>query len=266
MEKSQAIKHWVAKLEHSDLPALKQTQRLLKAQDSDDGSLAIKSVADILAQDPIMTVKLIRYLQQHKKGTQTTEIIQIEQALLMLGLKQFNTHIPPTPLVEELLANHREALPPVLRVIHRVYRASIYAKVWAVRLHDMHFEEVRVAALLHDIAEILMWCFAPEEMLYIRDQQEKNRRIRSRDIQTEVFGFALHELQLLIAQRWRLPELLVTLMSDQHHNSPRVRNVVLAVNLARHSANGWDDAALPDDYFEIGQLLRISSDQVRSIL
>ncbi|MDP3420937.1 MAG: metal-dependent hydrolase, partial [Thiobacillus sp.] len=35
-----------------------------------------------------------------------------------------------------------------------------------------------------------------------------------------------------------------------------------AANLARHSAHGWDDAALPDDYREIGALLRMSPDQV----
>ena len=39
---------------------------------------------------------------------------------------------------------------------------------------------------------------------------------------------------------------------------PRVRNVALAVDLARHSANGWDDPALPDDFAAIAELLHIS--------
>jgi hypothetical protein len=34
-----------------------------------------------------------------------------------------------------------------------------------------------------------------------------------------------------------------------------VRNVVLAVRLARHTAHGWDNAAIPDDVDEIAQLL-----------
>jgi len=38
--------------------------------------------------------------------------------------------------------------------------------------------------------------------------------------------------------------------------------VVLAVNLARHSAHGWDDAALQDDYRQIGRLLRIPPEQL----
>jgi hypothetical protein len=51
-------------------------------------------------------------------------------------------------------------------------------------------------------------------------------------------------------------------MDDENAQNPRVKNVVLAVNLARHSANGWDDAALPDDYKDIGELLRMSAEQV----
>jgi hypothetical protein len=51
-------------------------------------------------------------------------------------------------------------------------------------------------------------------------------------------------------------------MDDENAMQPRVRNVELAVNLARHSSNGWDDAALPDDYKDIGELLRMPADQV----
>jgi hypothetical protein len=51
-------------------------------------------------------------------------------------------------------------------------------------------------------------------------------------------------------------------MDDENAKQPRVRNVELAVNLARHSANGWDDAALPDDYKDIGELLRTPAEQV----
>jgi hypothetical protein len=47
-------------------------------------------------------------------------------------------------------------------------------------------------------------------------------------------------------------------MDRNNAENPRVRNVTLAVDLARHSANGWDDAALPDDYSAIEDLLHVS--------
>ncbi len=87
--------------------------------------------------------------------------------------------------------------------------------------------------------------------------------LRSQDVQEEVLGFTVRALQHELVIRWGLPHLLVTLMEDAHATSSRVRNVTLAVNLARHSDNGWDDAALPDDYNKIGQLLRMTPLDVR---
>lgn len=265
-ESNKGLEHWVALLAHADLPVLKQTSRELALLREDDNKLNAHSVADIIARDPIMTVKLLRYLQGHKHRSQTAEVMQVDQALLMMGLDPFFKHVPAEPLVEEMLKEHLTALPQVLRVVHRSHRASEYARDWAVLLHDLHFEEVRAAALLHDIAEILMWCFAPLQMLEIRALQQKDKTLRSYMAQEQVLGFALHDLQHELATRWGLPQLLLKLMDDASANQERVRNVVLAVNLARHSANGWDDAALPDDYNDIGALLGLPASEVMAMV
>jgi HD-like signal output (HDOD) protein len=266
MSDNKELERWVSVLSRADLPVLKQTARDLAVLREDEDRLTANSIADVIARDPMMTAKLLRYLQQHKHRMQTTEVVQVEQALLMLGVEPFFNNVPPQPVAEDMLKSHIVALPPMLRVVHRSHRASEYAKDWAVRLRDLHYEEVRIAALLHDISEILMWCFAPEQMLKIREMQQKDKALRSRDVQQQVLGFALADLQKELALQWGLPELLLTLMNDSSANQPRVRNVVLAVNLARHSSNGWDDAALPDDYKDIGELLRIPAAEVMVML
>ena len=266
MPETGGLEHWVAVLTRADLPVLKQTARDLAALRMDERRLNTTSVAGVIAHDPIMTVKLLRHLQQYKHKSQTTEVVQIEQALLMLGIEGFFSKVPTAPLVEETLKAHIAALPPMLRVVHRSQRASEYAKDWAVQLRDLRYEEVRIAALLHDIAEILMWCFAPGPMLEIRGLQHKDKELRSRDAQQQVLGFMLFDLQRELVAQWGLPQLLLTLMNDSSSKQPRVRNVELAVNLARHSANGWDDAALPDDFTGIGELLRMPAEEVMLML
>ena len=89
MSEVKDLKYWASTLSHADLPVLKQTARELAALREDDRKLTAISVAGVIARDPIMTVKLLRYLQRHKHKIQTTEIVQIEQALLMLGLGAF---------------------------------------------------------------------------------------------------------------------------------------------------------------------------------
>ncbi len=266
MSEAKGLDYWIATLTHADLPVLKQTARDLAALRGDDKRLNAQSVAAVIARDPIMTVKLLRYLQQHKHKAQLTEVIQVEQVLLMLGIEPVFNKVRPEPLVEEVFKPHLAALPHMLRVVHRSQRAAEYAQDWAVKQRDLHYEEVRIAALLHDIAEILMWCYAPQEMMEIHAVQLKEKTLRSRDAQQRVLGFQLFHLQGELAKQWGLPQLLLNLMNDSSADQPRVRNVVLAANLARHSANGWDDAALPDDYKAIAELLRIPVEEVIAMI
>jgi len=59
---------------------------------------------------------------------------------------------------------------------------------------------------------------------------------------------------------WRLPELLIRISDDRHAEEASVRTVMLAVRLARHTAQGWDNAAIPDDVHDIANLLNLSTD------
>jgi HD-like signal output (HDOD) protein len=251
-----------------EIPVLRQTARNLAELCEDESNISTRSVADIVILDPLMTVKLMRYLQHRKHRVQEHEVMEVKQVLLMLGLETSLKKITASPLVEDVLGRKKmSALAYMIRVTHRANLASMFAFDWAVRLSDLHFEEVRMAALLHDIAEILMWCFAPTAMLKIKALQQQDKTLRSNKAQEKVLGFTLHQLQLALSLKWRLPKLLITLVGDDgDSNHQRVRNVTLAVNLARHSANGWDDAALPDDYEEIGKLLNLRTDEVKIIV
>lgn len=263
----QGLDGWVAFLSKADIPVLKRTARELTALQQEADKLSARGVAEVISRDPLMTVKLLRYLQSHKHRSQTSEVIVVEQALMMLGLDAFFSKVPAVPLVEIELHTHLDALTQLLHVVRRAQRASNYAREWAVlHLHDMRYEEIRIATLLHDLAEMLMWCFEPAAMLQIRVIQQQDKALRSRAVQEQVLGFALADLQHALTKAWDLPELLLMLMDDDQSRKPRVRNVTLAVNLARHSANGWDDAALPDDYTDIGELLRIPAAEVMAMV
>jgi HD-like signal output (HDOD) protein len=265
-EDIKGLEQWVSYLTRVEIPVLKQTAHNLEVLREDENHLSARSVAQAIAVDPMMTVKLLRYLQTHKHRSQQSEVMQVEQALIMMGVEASFNKIPAQPLVQEVLQGHTDALVHLLHVIHRAHRASEYAYDWAVRLSDLHFEEVRIAALLHDLAEMLMWCFAPKEMLEISAIQHHDKSLRTRAVQEQVFGFNLLDLQKQLVKNWQLPELLLHLMDDEYNDHQRVRNVILAVNLARHSANGWDDAALPDDYTDIAGLLRMKPEQVMAMV
>ncbi len=269
MEKqdNKELNRWVDYLSKVGVPVLKQTSRKLSALTASGNDFSARDITQVIKHDPLMIVKLMRYLQLHKHSAQEHEVMEVEQIFMMLGLDNALRSVPAKPIIEDLLGQeHRDALVYLLKSIHRAKVASNYAFDWAVRLQDLHYEEIRIAALLHDIAEILMWCFAPKAMQRIKLIQSEDKRVRSQDAQTRVLGFTLQTLQHALAIQWKLPGILINLMDDECSGQQRVRNVILAVNLARHAANGWDDAALPDDYEEIGDLLHLKPEEIMIIV
>jgi HD-like signal output (HDOD) protein len=265
-EQPQTLEQWLTFLTAAEIPVLRHTAREIERLRQHEDDLGARAVANVVVQDPLMTIKLLRYLQDHKHRSQLRELVQVEQVILMLGLDNFFDHVPHAPVVEDVLDGHLDALVRLLRVVLQAQRASRYAFDWALLLYDLHAEEVRIAALLCYVGEMLMWVFNPAPMLEIRHRQEADHTLRSAAVQEEVLGFKGIELQRELTARWQLPQLLRDMMDPAKSQHPRVCNVMLAVNLARHSANGWDDAALPDDYKDIGQLLRMKPEDVQAMV
>ncbi|MDP1863962.1 MAG: HDOD domain-containing protein [Thiobacillus sp.] len=266
MQQTKNMTDWLALFGRADIPVLRHTTRNLERQRENQGLLNASSIANVVTDDPLMTLKLLRYMQVHKRNSQAYELVDVKQMLLMMGLDSFFLAVPAKPVVEEALRDHLDALVCLLQTVRRAQRAADYAFDWALRLHDLHAQEVLVSALLSHVAEMLMWSFNPEQMLEIRKRQIADTTLRSADVQQAVMGFTGVELQRQLIREWKLPELLQNMMNPELSQVPRVRNVVLAVNLARHSAQGWDNAALPDDYREIGVLLRMEPERVKSLV
>lgn len=260
------IGEWIGFIRTTEIPVLRHTAREITRLRQDEDNLSNREIANTVLNDPMMVFKVLSYSRTHKSKQQLPDLLQVEQAIMMMGVSSFFKNLPPGLLVEDILKTNLPALTHLLKLIRRGHRAASFAVYWAAQLLDLHAEEVRIAALLHDLSEILMWCFAPEKMNRIYALQHADSTLRSVAVQQEVLGFRLQDLQKELVTSFQLPPLLLRLMEDDASDEQRVRNVTLAVNLARHSAEGWDNAALPDDYKEIARLLRVSVDKTKLII
>ena len=253
-------------LSKTEMPILRQTARKLEEARQNIDRISGRDISLIVLQDPLMAVRVLAYIQPFRGKHLRSDITTVANAVMMLGIEPFFKKFEAPTTIETLLKGEPQALLGVLQVIRRVQRASRYAHDWAFARHDMNIEEVALAALLHDLAEILLWCFAPKLAIDIRDRLQANKSLRSATTQAAVLGFPLVDLQSALCDAWQLPELLNTLMDDANAHLPRVQNVRLAVNLARHSINDWNNAALPDDFTAIEKLLHIDRETLLSRL
>jgi HD-like signal output (HDOD) protein len=263
----QDIETWVLFFTNNSLPVLRVTRRRIEEMRANLDRVDARELARIILQDPIMTVRVLAFIQPMRGRSLQHDITTIASAVMMAGIEPFFRRFDELLIVEDQLkGQNSQVLLGILQIIRRAQRAADYAQEWALWRHDISMEEIRIAALLHDLAEILLWSSAPKLGLEIVARQQATPGLRSAEAQKQVLGFTFQELQLALCKVWHLPELLQHLIDDDNVDQARVKNVALAVRLARHSAHGWDDPALPDDYREIGQLLNITPEAVRQRL
>ncbi len=256
------LNSWTAYYTEADLPVLRHTRGALDGLRENAENANARMLSAVILHDPLMTLRVLAYLERNRGKRQDTDITTIGRALMMIGVNPFFRAFEDLPLVEDRLKAHPQALLGLLKVIARARKAAHWAREWAVHRHDLNAEEITVVALLHDVTEILMWSFAPKLALRVRDMQAKDPTLRSAEAQQQVYGLPIDDLQAALVHAWHLPQLLVELLDPANAEQPRVQNVKLAVDLARHSAHGWDNAALPDDYSAIEKLLRIDHEQL----
>ncbi|MBK7649026.1 MAG: HDOD domain-containing protein [Betaproteobacteria bacterium] len=248
---------WVEHFTEIELPVLRHTvQQLNELRDTAE-TINTRKLAAIIEHDPLMTLRVFRTMQQRRSKSQSADITTIERSLVMMGTQGFYDSLEDLPIIEQQLKGYPKAMLGLLKVIARSRHAAAWARDWALLRQNASFEEVTMAALLHDFVEILMWCFAPSLASQAKERLANDSVKRSGSIQQEIFGAPLDEIMIELVAHWGLPPLLRTLMNPGNADAANVRNVKLAVDLARHTGNSWTDAALPDDYQAIEALLHI---------
>jgi len=251
---------WTAHFQSAPIPVLAATADALESLRANEDRVDANSIGEMISGDPLMTLKVMAHVAAHRSSRVVTDTETVTSALVLIGISPFFRAFGPQPTVEERLADQPEALVGLTDTMRRAHRGANFALGFAVHRMDHDAAVMHAAALLHDFAELLLWCHAPALALRIRHAQQADPTLRSSSAQRAVLNIELADLQQSLMKAWRLPELLIRINDDRHADEPSVRTVMLALRLARHTAHGWDNAALPDDINDIATLLNLSTD------
>ncbi len=268
-QKIPSLENWPDFLSRQKLPILRATKKgiLWEKEKYESGDNADSRIlTKIILNDPVMTLHLLSFIHRLKAKNLRNEIRTIQSALVMIGMEPFFAQFSEMTTIESRLQYSPNALLNVFKIIQKAQRAADFAQNWAIRKNDLNLDEVRTAALLHPLAEIFIGVFFPDDLITFLKILKENPGARSRDVQKQVFGFTAFELQTLLNVHFRLPRLLQALMNEEEKNSQRAKMVYLAIRLARHSAQNWNDSALPDDYAEIAKMLGLDLPSVLKMI
>ncbi len=260
------LNRWTAYFREAEIPVLASTAEQLELWRANEDDVDANSIGEGLATDPLMTLKVLRYASAHRSSRLLADAETVTAALVLMGITPFFKAFGPQPTVEERLASLPAAYDGLMRVMRRADRAARFALGFAAHRLDPDAAIIHSAALLHDFAEMLLWCHAPELAQRIQWLMATQPGMRSVSAQKEVLNIELGDLEQSLMRAWRLPELLTHCTDDKRGHDPQVQCVRLAVRLARHTADSWENPAVPDDLQEIGALLTLGPTHTLKLL
>lgn len=256
---------WTEHFRRAEIPVLRETIDALDALRANEERTDANSIGEMISGDPLMTLKVLAHVGVHRGRSVVTGPETVISALVMMGIPPFFRTFATPEAVEDRLGDPSDALAGIRRLLRRAHRGARFALAFAIHRADPDAASIHAATLLHEFAELLLWCHAPTLALRVRALQDADPTLRSRVAQKQVLRVELVELQQALASAWRLPSLL-SKNAPPGAPSAGARTVALAAQLARHVAAGWDNAAVPDDVAEIAEFLHLSASATLELL
>jgi len=257
---------WVRYFRLIEIPVFRSTSESIEELRLIEDRVDARMLNEVIAHDPLMSLKLLAFASGQNANRRLSDAETVLEALVLMGIGPFFRVFGPQPHIEDHLAGQPEALAGLRQVLRRADRAARFAALFAIQRADHDAAVLQEAALLHDFAEMLLWLHAPALALEIQRRQAADPTLRSNAVQRELLHVELNEIQHALMVIWRLPEILIRITDDRQAENSQVRNVLLAIRLARHTSRGWQNPAIPDDLHEIATLLRLSVAHTRELV
>ena len=243
------VEQWAAYVQNQALPVMRRSKLLLAGIEVAEGELlAPRDLADIVLQDPLLALALLREAERRKSHRLDHETTTVLAAIMQLGVDEFSTRLRRSPEVDE-------GQPGLLAVEARARVGAQIARVWASGRQDVNPDELALAALLAASGDLLLWIYAAEIPQKAEDELRSGRATRSAQAQVHSCGFTFAELTLRCADLWQLPALLIALLRGSE--SLRAQLTRICVNAARHvlDATPGANAALACDLADASRLI-----------
>ena len=125
-----------------------------------------KAYGDIILKDPALTLHALQQLQPAPGKSIRADISSMSQVTMLLGSDRVQQLTNDRPQLEASLSGLAQA--GYARAACRAFHAAFQAWDWAHIKNDPHPDEIFLAALLHDVAELALWVVAPQRIHQLR--------------------------------------------------------------------------------------------------
>lgn len=259
---SENLENWIERISDNELPIFKYTVHAINDVVSQDAS-STSDLSQIILRDANLTARVLRVANSAAYNVTGSQISTISRAIVYLGFNLVRDISMSLAIIDALLTGEKKE--HALGLMAESFHAAVQARDFAERRGDDGAEEVFIAALLKNIGEITFWCVAGEEGVQIQELME-NQNFSQQMAEQEVLGFTLEQLTVGLTRDWHLSDLLHSAINTPTLNNPRIKDIVLAIDVAKSSRKGWTDKKTLTAANKIADHLKFDKNEIVGLL
>ncbi len=151
------VEAWISKLSAESIPVLPQSLQRLAQLRARAETIRPRDISQAVLHDPMLTLSVLRLLRLQRTDRMLTDITTVEHAVMMMGVDPFFEAFSDLQSIDQVLNGDAVAMNGLMAVVARARHAALHAREWARLRNDIESDEVIIAALLPDLAEMVLW-------------------------------------------------------------------------------------------------------------
>ncbi len=204
-----------------------------------DPNVSATHVAAILAEDPAMSVKVLKLTNSAFYGL-AREIDSVKHAVVIVGLDAIKNLVLSASVLDMFKGKEIDQ-----EFHEKHWRHSLATgfccRILAKKLRSRGMispDSAFSSGLLHDIGKIVISMFLPNECQLVKNERENDTQSADYEIEEKVLGYNHAQIGGILAMQWKLPSLLGESISFHHQPqlSEAQNPTPYIVNIANHIA------------------------------
>ena len=183
-----------------------------------DPEVSAGHIAGILAEDPAMSVKVLKLTNSAFYGL-SREVDSVKQAVVIVGMEAIKNLVLSASVLDMFRGKSVDQ-----DFQESYWRHSLAAgcccRILARRIRSRGFVDPDAAfssGLLHDIGKMVVSCFLPDEHSQLKQERKSDHTAVDYEIEERVLGYTHAQIGGFLAKQWKLPQRLGDAITFHHH-------------------------------------------------